>query len=238
MKNLKVFFIIATAIATIFVLSKFFNFGFLRNFQENADKRIEGIRDKIEDLEKEKIKDVRTLARLADQYTQLGTIYLEKRLWDSAVQNYDKGIKYGKNTPGVFYSIGLAHANRGSERESRDDIDKAEFYYHKAIEMQSNYYDAQNALAILLFYHKNEKEKALSIIEGVVSRNKSSYIARFTLGRFYYEMNNLDKALSVYEDLESDLAKLPPSGIINEFKSQCRENIQRIMSELSMRKSK
>ena len=114
MKNLKVFFIIATAIATIFVLSKFFNFGFLRNFQENADKRIEGIRDKIEDLEKEKIKDVRTLARLADQYTQLGTIYLEKRLWDSAVQNYDKGIKYGKNTPGVFYSIGLAHANRGS----------------------------------------------------------------------------------------------------------------------------
>ena len=104
--------------------------------------------------------------------------------------------------------------------------------------MQSNYYDAQNALAILLFYHKNEKEKALSIIEGVVSRNKSSYIARFTLGRFYYEMNNLDKALSVYEDLESDLAKLPPSGIINEFKSQCRENIQRIMSELSMRKSK
>ncbi len=236
MKKIRVYLIIAIALVAVFVLSKYFNCGYLRSFKPSTDKRIERIRDKIGDLEGERIKDVNTLARLADQYTQLGTIYLEQKLWNQAIENYQKGIKYGKNTAGVFYSIGLGYANRGSERDSRQDIDKAEFYYNKAIEMQGNFYDAQTALAILLFYQKNEKEKALSIIEGVASRDKSAYIARFTLARFYYEMNNPDKALSVYEELESDLDKLPPSGIINEYKRQCRENIQRIMSEVSARK--
>ncbi|HNW30711.1 MAG TPA: hypothetical protein PKN50_19700, partial [Spirochaetota bacterium] len=189
-------------------------------------------------LEKEKIKDTRAMNSLANNYSSLGTIYVEKRLWDPAIESYLKGMKYGKDTAGFYYSIGLAYGNRGTERDSREDIDKAEHYYKKAIAMQENYADAQNALAILLFFQKNEKNEALSLIEEVVGRNRKNYMARFTQARFYYEMDQLPRALSIYEDLNADLEKLPPSGVIDEYKKNCRDNIQRIMMEVNRTRKK
>jgi tetratricopeptide (TPR) repeat protein len=236
MKSVKIFLAIVLFAVIVLGVAKYFKSGFVRDYTVNTDKRIEDIRTKIAGLEKENIKDTQTLNRLADQYTTLGTIYLEKRLWDQSIEYYEKGLKYGKDTAGAYYSIGLAYANRGSESDSRDDINKAEFYYKKAIDMQDNYYDAQNALAILLYFHKDEKTKAILIMEEVVGRNKKNYMARFTLGRFYYESNQVSRALSVYEELNSDLEKLPPSGIIEEFKKNCRDNIQRIMMETKKQK--
>jgi len=236
MKNIKIFLVFLLVVVAVMAAAKYFNCGFVRNYSINTDSKIRQAQEKIDALEKNKTKDTKTLESLANWYTRLGTIYLEKRLWDLAIENYIKGLQNGKDTPGIYYSIGLAYANRGSERDNSEDIDKAEFNYKKAIEMQDNYYDAQNALAILLFYNKNEKDKAISIIQEVIARNKKNYIARFTLGRFYYETNQLPKALSVYEDLSSDLDKLPPSEIINGYKQSCKENIQRIMAEVGKQK--
>jgi tetratricopeptide (TPR) repeat protein len=238
MKTVRGFLVVFIIIGIVYAAARFFNCGLVRDYTVSSDKKIEDIKEKIAALEKDDIKDLKTVERLADQYTMLGTIYLEKRLWDMAIENYAKGIKYGKNTPGVFYSIGLAYANRGSERNSREDIDRAYSYYTQAVDIQDNFYDAQNALAILLFYHKDDKERGLTIIKNVVMRNKKHYIARFTLGRMYYDMNNPEKALQVYEDLNTDLEKLPPSEIINEYKVNCKQNIHRIMSELSPRQKK
>ncbi len=233
-KALIVFFLVAAAVV---LAARFFNCGLVREYKVDTDKNIQEVKEKIADLEKEKIKDTRTMNSLANNYSRLGTIYVEKRLWDPAIECYLKSMKYGKDTPGLYYSAGLAYGNRGAERDSREDIDKAEHYYKKAIVMQENYSDAQSALAILLFYHKEEKDKALSIIEEVVGRNKNNYMARFTQARFYYEMDNLPRALSVYEDLNADLEKLPPSEIIEDYRKNCRDNIQRIMIEVKKKKS-
>ncbi len=233
-KGIIVFFLVAAAVV---LAAKFFNFGIVREYRVDTDKNIQELKEKIADLEKEKIKDTRTMNSLANNYSRLGTIYVEKRLWDPAIECYLKSMKYGKDTPGLYYSAGLAYGNRGAERDSREDIDRAEHYYKKAIAMQENYSDAQNALAILLFYHKEEKDKALSIIEEVVGRNKYNYMARFTQARFYYEMDRLPRALSIYEELNADLGKLPPSEIIEEYKKNCRDNIQRIMMEVGKKKT-
>ncbi|HPV43847.1 MAG TPA: hypothetical protein PKX40_21920, partial [Spirochaetota bacterium] len=91
---------------------------------------------------------------------------------------------------------------------------------------------------ILLFFQKNEKNEALSLIEEVVGRNRKNYMARFTQARFYYEMDQLPRALSIYEDLNADLEKLPPSGVIDEYKKNCRDNIQRIMMEVNRTRKK
>ncbi len=223
-------------IVTAFVGSKYFNCNFVNDYRYDADRRIREIKELIEDIEGEEVRDTKSLKRLGEQYSHLGSIYLQKSLWDQAIEAYDKSLHFGRNTPGVLYSLGLAYGNRGKERDSADDIDKAAFYLKKAIDNKKNFFEAENALAILLFYHKDEKDAALKIIEELAPRNPKFYIGRFTLGRFYYEMGSLEKALVVYEDLNADLDKLPPSGIINGYKNQCRENIQRIMSEMTERK--
>lgn len=236
MKKVKAFIVFVLVVISVLLAAKYLNCGFVRNYTEDKDSKIQEIKEKIAPLEKDAIKDTKTLDTLANQYSRLGTIYIEKGLWDLAIENYEKAIKYGKDTAGVYYSAGLAYANRGSEKNDSGDMDRAESLYRKAVAMQENYYDAQNALAILLFYHKDEKESATEIMQGVVARNKKNYIARFTLGRFYYELGKLPQALSIYEDLSADFDKLPQSEIINDYKKNARENIQRIMTE--MRKQK
>jgi tetratricopeptide (TPR) repeat protein len=238
MKTVKMFIAFVVVVVVVLLAAKYFNCGFVRDYTDNKDRTIQEVREKITDLEKDKIKDEKTLNILANQYSRLGTIYIEKNLWDLAIEYYEKAIKYGKNTPGIYYSAGLAYANRGSEKNSVDDIDRAEYFYKKAVAMQDNYYDAQNALAILMFYHKDDKAGATEIMERVVARNKKNYIARFTLGRFLYETGKLPRALSVYEDLAADLDRLPPSEIISDYKKNTRDNIQRIMTEMRKEKAK
>lgn len=236
MKTVRRFIAFVVIVVAVLLAAKYLKCGYLRDFSPDSDEKIQEIRKKIAPLEKEEIKDTKTLDILANQYSRLGTIYIEKGLWDLSIEHYEKAIKYGKNTPGVYYSAGLAYANRGREKNDIADIDRAESLYRKAISMQGNYVDAQNALAILLFYHKDERKSAVEIMEGVVARNKKNYMARFTLGRFYYELGKLSRALSIYEDLNADFDRLPPSEIISEYRKNATENIQRIMSE--MRKEK
>jgi tetratricopeptide (TPR) repeat protein len=235
-KVLKTILVSAVFIGAALIAMKYLNCGFKRDYRVDTDKHIREIREKIEDIEKDDVKDTKNLKRLSEQYSNLGGIYLQKGLWDQAIESYDKSIHYGRSTYGVLYSLGIAYGNRGRERDNAEDIDKSESYLRKAIDLKDNFYEAQNALAILMFYHKDERDAALSLAEEITARNPKYYIGRFTLGRFYYEKGALNKALPLYESLNEDLEKLPPSGIISDYKKQCSENIQRIMGEMAGRK--
>lgn len=207
-----------------------------KDYKGVNDKFFQDVKDKISKLEKEEIKDPVTVQRLAEQYNLIGTFYLEKRLWDMAIDAFNNSMKYGNKNENAFYSLGVAYANRGAEKNTADDINKAEYNYRKAIEINSSRPDAKYALSILLFYYReNGKEEAQTLINEILAKNRAHYPARFTNGRFNYELGNKEKALTIYQELAADLEKLPPSGIINDYKIECSNNITRIMSELSMR---
>lgn len=207
-----------------------------RDYKGKTDRFYQEVKDKIIRLEKEEYKDATTVSRLAEQYNLIGTFYLERHLWDLTIDAFTNSMKYGNKSADAFYSLGLAYANRGIEKNSKEDIDKAEFNYRKAIEIRSNLLDAKYALSILLFYHRPDgKVEAQSLINEILMKNNSYYQARFANGRFNYELGNKEKALTIYQELAADLEKLPPSGISNDYKTECQNNITRIMSELSMR---
>ena len=219
-----------------YIGTRYFNCGMDRYYTLDRDKRIRDIKGRIDEIEKDGVKDISAMRRLADQYGQLGTIYLEERRWDQAIEALDKSISYGKDTPAIYYSAGLAYANRGSETKNEKDLDRAEAMYRKAIERYSAFSQARNALAILLFYNRDRRDEAVSIMEDVVATDRKNYLARFTLARFYYETDRPERALGVYEELYADLEKLPPSDIIEDYKNSCRSNIQRIIMEMGKKK--
>ncbi|MBN2077819.1 MAG: tetratricopeptide repeat protein [Spirochaetes bacterium] len=236
MKMVKLVVVLAVLAGAVFIGIRYFGCSFVRDYTVNEDKKIRGIMDRIEELEKEKVKDTMLLRRLGDQYSQLGTVYLERGLWEQAVTAFEKSVARGKTTPEVLYSLGLAYANRGKEANDPGDIDRAESLYRRAVAARKNFSDARNALAILLFFERNERERGLAMAREVVAGDDKYYIGRFTLGRFYYEMDRPREALAVYEELYSDLEKLPPSEIIEAYKKDCRGNIQRIMAEMVKKK--
>jgi tetratricopeptide (TPR) repeat protein len=207
-----------------------------RDHKSKSDQFYQEVKDKITKLEKEEYKDATTVSRLAQQYNLIGVYYLERHLWDMAIDALNNSIKYGNKGADSFYSIGLAYANRGIEKNSADDINKAEYNYRKAIEMNGSLLDARYALSILLFYHReNGKSEAQTLINEVITKNRAHYPARFANGRFNYELGNKEKALTIYQDLAADLEKLPPSGDTNTYKVECANNITRIKTELSMK---
>ncbi|MCU0847678.1 MAG: hypothetical protein MUD12_07305 [Spirochaetes bacterium] len=199
--------------------------------------QIEKLRERIKEQE---AKDAmsRNTRLLADLYNQLGTKYLESKTWDPAIDALMKAIKYGKSSSEVHYSLGLAYANRGKDAGGSDDIETAESQYSQALEISPDNKRAAYALGILLFYKKNEKDRALRIMESVSANNKKFYESRFALARFYYEMDMPDKSLRTYEELYADLQKLPDSDISREYKNAAKENISALMQELSVQRKK
>lgn len=226
-------------ILSLMVLNSIFNIvhcNMTRDYKGINEKFYQDVKEKIQKLEKEEFKDAAAISRLAQQYNLLAIYYLDRRLWDMAIDTFNASMKYGNANDNTFYSLGLAHANRGVERNSQDDINKAEYYYRKAIELNGSFLDAKYALSILLFYHRSDgKVEAERLVNEIILKNRAHYPARFAGGRFNYEMGNKQKALTIYQELEADLDKLPPSGINNEYKLECKNNIAQLMAELSMR---
>lgn len=239
MKKRKQFFLFAVfllILAVIIGLNSYFNVlhcNMRKDLQTQSDMQIHDVSAKIDSLEKEHVKDVTTVNRLRQQYLLLGTIYLEKKMWDMAIDALQKAMKYGESGAAVFYQMGLAYANKGYDFNNEEDFKTAESYYRKSIEKEPNYNDPAYGLAILLFYHLNGQQEAMNLLSDITERNPAFYPARFALARFSYELGNRENSLRIYENLYDDLSKLPKSGVINEYKNQCKQNISQITSELS-----
>lgn len=206
-----------------------------RTYKSMEDRDIQKIKDKIVGLEKEQIKDVSTVKRLADQYALLGRTFLERKMWDQSIECYLNSEKYGGNGAAVMYALGVGYTNRGYERGSETDFVRAEEYYRKSLEKHPGYDDALYGLGVLMFYHRNGKEEGLRLVTELAMKNPAYYPARFAMGRFNYENGDLQRALQIYQQLQQDLDRLPKSEIINNYKEQCSANIARITTELSVR---
>lgn len=202
--------------------------------EPTVKERMEKITAKIRELEKKDDKTPPTLRHLGSLYNHLGDLYMEQRLWNPAIENFQKALGFGHATATTNYSLGLAYANRGVASNDKDDFDRAETCYRRALEEDPKLYQAKYALAILLFYHRDNRETALDLMNEVVASFPKYYPARFALGRFHYELNDPGRALAVYESLNEDLQKLPDSAIRREYLQNVRDNISRIMQEESV----
>ena len=206
-----------------------------RDYKSMEDRNIQNIKEKIARLEKDEIKDVATVRRLSEQYALLGRIFLEKKIWDQSISAYLNSEKYGGNGATVMYALGVGYANRGYEKGSEADFEKAEEYYRKSLARKPGYDDAMYGLGILMFYHRNGREEGMRLITELSVKNPAYYPARFAVGRFNYENGDLHKALQVYQQLQQDLDRLPDSQIINSYRKQCSDNIARVSAELSVK---
>lgn len=193
---------------------------------------INRMEEELSKLTKKDTKSPETINKIGVLYQNLGAKYNEKGAWDPAIDALQKALGHGRNVPVVHYQLAIAYANRGTQLENNDDIDKAVFHYEKALQLEPNYIEAKYGLAILLFYRKNERSKAIQIMNEITKQNPKFYRARFALARFYYENKELDKSLSIYQDLYTDLDKMD-SPLATEYRQACKENIQRITSEMA-----
>ncbi len=203
----------------------------LRSLQIND---IEDIKEKIDEYERSGRGKAGNISELSQLHYKLGKKFMERRNWDQAIISFEKSLSYGKDTATTYYSLGVSYANRGKELNKSEDIMKAERNYRRALELNRDFSDASYALGILLFYEKDEREEGIRVMERLIASNRSYYSGHLALGRFYYDVDKKEKALSVYEAIYPELEKRASSSKqFQEYRDSCRENIERLMRELS-----
>lgn len=208
----------------------------LKSVRNVQDRGISRLKKKATEYDSLVQKKVESADKAAHVYQQLGEKYLERKTWDLSIESFEKAIGYGRNSPNIHYSLALAYANRGKELNRKSDFSKAEHHYRRTLEIKPEHFSAEHGLGILQFYFMDKRSEGLKTVNDLVRREQKFYRARFTLARFYYEMKNPQKALSIYENLYADIKGLPDSTDVREYKQNCKKNIERIMLEISGKK--
>ena len=122
---------------------------------------------------------------------------------------------------------------RHGKRKNASFGEQAEHHYKKALEVSPAFVDAAYGLALLQFYVQQKREEGIRTLEELSAQRPAFYRGRFALARFYYEAGDTRKSLAVFENLYSSLEEAHSSPNVREYKRLCKENIDRLMQEMS-----
>jgi len=128
---------------------------------------------------------------MLNPYNNLGRSYEQDRLYDKAIESYEKAIELNPTHYEAYNNMGAAYNKLG-------DYKKAEEYLRKAINLNHNNEYAYNNLGNVLYAtgRYNEAEKAYL---SAISINKFFHEAHNNLGGVYMELDDLNKAITEFE---------------------------------------
>ena len=100
-------------------------------------------------------------------YYNLGCIFMKKKIYTLAIDNFELAVKYNKNNPFGFYNLGCAYLGINEFRKAKKNFlkalylknDEKDFYYNLAYANKKSGNEKQ-ARKIIDFYNKTFIEKA------------------------------------------------------------------------------
>jgi len=123
-------------------------------------------------------------------YNNLGSVCLSRGFVKEAVELFEKSLKLMPNQPLVLANLGTLH-------RQLKNYDKAILFLKKALELNENAF-FWNKLGIT--YAEMEKEDAVEAFQKAIKLNPSFGEAYFNLGVYYWNKNELEKTLRVWEE--------------------------------------
>lgn len=195
--------------------------------QRKDTEELNRVRGELRRTINRKIKAVKLLESasrvLGEKYLELGSYYLaeEALLEAEFLKPYNAFIK--KDLGECYYFLGLA----ALEYEERDDFfSKSRQYYLKTLELEPDLTEARYGLGLLLFFGFDEVDGAIGEMQKILEQEANHIGAHFALGRFYYEIGELNKSLGEYITLTRILPRNSPK------KKKAEENIIRINRDM------
>lgn len=146
-------------------------------------------------------------------YKMIATRYLDKQMYNEALKALEKAVLYYPTNQNLYYFIGVSAgfmAKASLDFEANGSRVKAEYYlklsesaYKRAIELEPTYVRSLYGLSVLYLFDLNEAEKAIPLLQKVLSIETKHYDAMFLLARAYYMSYEFEKALDVYDKIIS-----------------------------------
>ena len=136
-------------------------------------------------------KEIKKSAQLLEHVVRMGdNQYLDEN-YEAAIGTYNSvvGINRSKD-PELYWKLGVAHQKIG------DYAKEAEFC-ERAIAIKTDYTNALQSLAYVLFYRLNDRNRAI-VLEDLTNGNGSTYESKRELGEICYKYGNYTRAETQY----------------------------------------
>jgi tetratricopeptide (TPR) repeat protein len=170
------------------------------------------------------LEDVNRL--LGEKYMELGSYNLAEEVLLEAEFLMPHNAFIKKDLGQCYYFLGLSALDKNDQLKF---FSKSRAYYTKALEIDPELIEARYGLGLLLFFGYNDAFAAIDEMKEILESDPENVDAHFALGRFYYEIGELGKALGEY----IELTRLLPGGADRRKKAE--ENIIKINREMGMK---
>ena len=134
-------------------------------------------------------------ARLA-----LAVTYMERKLWDQALSQYQMVLKLRKQDPEVYYNMGVICLHKNQLHEAVD-------YFSKALHIDDGFVLARSGLAFGL-WRTGQVENAIKEYEKVIQLKPDFADAYLNLGNIYHQTGQIAQAKAYWEQF----LKLSPNS--------------------------
>lgn len=141
----------------------------------------------------------------------LGTRYLDNKMYGEALKSFQTALEYYPQNQNLYYYVGLcagymAHSAldfdaKGLNPKKIYYLKLAESAYNEAIKIEPRYARALYGLSILYVFELDEPEKAVPLLEKMLTIETRSIDAMFVLARAYYSTYEFEKAVAMYDKI-------------------------------------
>lgn len=174
---------------------------------------VDELKDAIKKYE-ERVADIQLAqSQIGIWHKILATRYLDKKMYGEALKSFEKALEYYPQNQNLYYYVGLcagymSHTAMdfdasGSSEKRMNYLRLSEEAYRRAIEIEPRYARALYGLSVLYVFELGEDEKAIPLLETLLTIETKNIDAMFVLARAYYVTYEFDKAVSMYDQIIS-----------------------------------
>lgn len=210
------------SILMILVISLFFSCGVnpkqikrMQNLEEGVSNptTIEELKDAIQKYENRVIDVTSAAAQTGIWYKILASRYLDDGMYGEALKYYQKAIEYFPANQNLYYWVGvcagymakssLDYNGTGNLSQKENYLKLSESAYLRALELEPTYVRAMYGLAVLYVFDLDESEKAIPLLEKLLTIDTRNTDAMMVLANAYYQNYEFDKAVELYDKIIS-----------------------------------
>ena len=141
-------------------------------------------------------------------YKILGVRYLDNRMYGEALGAFQQALSYYPDNQNLYYYVGLCAGYMAKTEldSSASTAKKRAFYlnlsenaYSRALELEPRDVRALYGLAVLYTFETNMPEKAVPLLQRLLSVDTKQTDAMFVLARAYYMTYDYEAAIDMYD---------------------------------------
>lgn len=146
-------------------------------------------------------------------YKILATRYLDNKMYKEALENFRMAIEYFPDNQNLYYYVGVCAGYMAKAsldyNATGDALTRQRYYalsesaYKRAIELEPRYSRALYGLAILYVFELERSAEAIPLLELVLDIEKRHIDAMFVLARAWFMLNEDEKAIELYDRIQS-----------------------------------